>query len=127
MRGYHINNDILITSVGEELPCQRENGNPVDPFAVAVVKSEVTIGHMPRQITSVCSLFLHRNGAMTVCTTERRRFSADWPQGVLNYAHTAESRPHTHAQCVAVLQASGSGLTCSLVPRRNTHAENHVW
>ena len=38
--------------------CQRENGNPADPFAVAVVKNGVTVGHIPWKISSVCSLFL---------------------------------------------------------------------
>ena len=42
MRGYHVYKDIWTASVGEELPCQRENGNPADPFAVVVVKSGVT-------------------------------------------------------------------------------------
>ena len=83
VRGYHVYKDIWIACVGEELPCQRENGNPTDPFAVAVVKSVLTVGHIPRKISSVCSLFLRRNGVMTVCTTERRRFSADLPQGGL--------------------------------------------
>ena len=83
VRGYHVYKDIWIACVGEELPCQRENGNPTDPFAVAVVKSGLTVGHILRKISSVCSLFLRRNGVMTVCTTERRRFSADLPQGGL--------------------------------------------
>ena len=44
---------LWIVSVGEELPCQQENGNPADPFAVAVVKNAVTVGHnIPRKISS---------------------------------------------------------------------------
>ncbi len=34
VRGYHIYKDIWEASVGEELPCKRENGNHADPFAV---------------------------------------------------------------------------------------------
>ena len=30
----------------------------MDPFAVTVVKIDVTIGHIPRRISSVCLLFL---------------------------------------------------------------------
>ena len=75
--------DIWEASVGEQLPCQRENGNRADPFAVAVVKSGVTVGHIPRKISSVCSLFLRRNSVINVCTTDRRRFSQDLPQGGL--------------------------------------------
>ena len=40
----HIYKDIWEASVGEELPCQRESGNRADPFAVAVVRSGVTVG-----------------------------------------------------------------------------------
>ena len=35
VRGYHIYKDIWEASVGEELPCQRKNGNCANPFAVA--------------------------------------------------------------------------------------------
>ena len=83
MRGYHIYKDIWEASVGEELPCQRESGNRADPFAVAVVKSGVTVGHIPRKISSVCSFFLHKGGVINICTTARRRFSADLPHGGL--------------------------------------------
>ncbi len=34
VRGYHVYKDIWEASVGEELPCQRENGNHTDPFTV---------------------------------------------------------------------------------------------
>ena len=47
MRGYHIYNDIWEASVGKELSCQRENGSRSDPFAVAIIKSGVTVGHIP--------------------------------------------------------------------------------
>ena len=83
VRGYHVYKDIWEASIGEELPCKRENGNRADPFAVAAVKNRVTVGHIPRKISSVCSLFLRRNGVISVCTTEKRRFSEDLPQGGL--------------------------------------------
>ena len=56
--GYHVYKDIWEARVGEELSCEREIGNSMDPFAVVVVKNDVTIGHIPRRISSVCSLFL---------------------------------------------------------------------
>ena len=34
--------------VGEELHCQGETGNPWDPFAVAVIRASVTVGHVER-------------------------------------------------------------------------------
>ena len=43
VRGYHVYKDIWATVVGEELPCQREDGNRADPFAVAVVRGEAVV------------------------------------------------------------------------------------
>ena len=37
MRGYHAYKDIWAAVLGEELPYQREVGNWVDTFAVAVI------------------------------------------------------------------------------------------
>ena len=56
VRGYHVYKDIWSAVVGEELPCKRERTNTADPFAVAVVKEETTVGHIPRKIASICSL-----------------------------------------------------------------------
>jgi len=41
VRGYHVYEDIWDASVGEELPCQRENGNCANPFAVAKFLAKV--------------------------------------------------------------------------------------
>ena len=40
--------DICATVVGEELPCQREDGNRAHPFAAI-------IGHIPKKIPSTLS------------------------------------------------------------------------
>ena len=67
MRGYHVYKDIWATVVGEELPCQRKDGNRVDPFTVAVVRGEAIVGHIPpKKISSVCSFYLRRGG-LIVC------------------------------------------------------------
>ena len=57
MRGYHIYKDIWEASIEEELPCKRENGNHADPFAVAVVKNRVTVGHIPRRFLQFAPCF----------------------------------------------------------------------
>ena len=88
VRGYHVYG-IWIASIG--VPCQREKCNRTDPFAVAVVKSGVTIGHIPQKISA---LFLRRNGVMTVCTTERRCFLADLPQGGCACAYVCMTKKH---------------------------------
>ena len=46
VRGYHKYKDIWEAEFGEQLPRQRETGNPHDLFAVAVLKSGVIVGHI---------------------------------------------------------------------------------
>ena len=58
VRGYLVYKDVWEAAVGEELRCEREPGNRQDPFTVAVVRSAVTVGHVPKKISSVCSMFL---------------------------------------------------------------------
>ena len=57
VRDYHVYKDIWATVVGEEFPHQHEDGNRADPFAVAVVRGEAIVGHVPKKI-SVCALYL---------------------------------------------------------------------
>ena len=60
-----------------------EKGNAHDPYAVAVTKGELIVGHLPRKISAACSLFLHRNGLITARVTDSRQYSIDLPQGGL--------------------------------------------
>ena len=57
--------------------------NSKDPFAVAVVKSQVAVGHIPRKISSICSMFLRHGGTICCRVTGSRRYSQDLPQGGL--------------------------------------------
>ena len=81
--GYHCYNTIWNAVIGEELPCKLELSNPTDRFAVAVCKHEITVGHMPKRISSICSSFLWRGGTITCRVTGTRRYSADLRQGGL--------------------------------------------
>ncbi len=67
VRGCHTYQIVWTAVVGEELPCQRETVNPRDPFAV---KDDV-----PGKISSICSLFLRRNGSISCRVTRSRRYS----------------------------------------------------
>ena len=49
VRGYHAYKNTWATVHGEELPCERETGNRVDAFAVAVMKEGTVVGHVPRK------------------------------------------------------------------------------
>ena len=42
---------------GEELYCTRETGNIRDPYAVAVKKADLSVGHIPVKISDLYSLF----------------------------------------------------------------------
>ena len=44
--------------LGEELACRRERNNIYDPYAVAVLKSDVIVSHIPRAISAACYAFL---------------------------------------------------------------------
>ncbi len=83
VRGFHVYKDIWNASLGEYLQCIREFGNPQDIYAVAVLKSGVVVGHLPRKISSICSLFLRCGGRIHCTVTAARRYSADLEQGGL--------------------------------------------
>ena len=81
MRIIKTSSNVWSSVLDEELPCQRETGNISDPFAVSVLKDGVIVGHVPRKISSICSLFLLRNGSIICHVSGHRRFSEDLPQG----------------------------------------------
>ena len=82
VRGYHIYKDIWEATLGENLECQRESGNIHDIYAVAVLKSGLVVGHVPKRISSICSLFL-RAGSIHCIVSGAKRYSADLEQGGL--------------------------------------------
>ena len=62
IRGFHEYCENWNAVVGETMECKREIDNIKDRYAVAVIKNEEIVGHLPRNISRVCSLFLHRRG-----------------------------------------------------------------
>ena len=58
IRGYHVYQVIWEATIGETLNCVREPQNFHDRYAVAVTRNETVIGHLPKKISRVCSLFL---------------------------------------------------------------------
>ena len=83
VRGYHVYREIWEAAVGEVLICEREPRNAKDGYAVAVKKDGTVIGHLPRKVSRVCSLFLRRGGSIHCTVTGRQRYSVDLPQGGL--------------------------------------------
>jgi len=70
-----------------QLQCEREVGNSHDPMSVAVKKlidgENTIVGHVPRRISPLCSVFIRRGGSITCIVDGPRRYSADLPQGGL--------------------------------------------
>ena len=86
VRGYHVYQSLWPNPfIGEEVSCERETGNGHDPQAVAMMKmiddNEHVVGHVPRTISSVCSIFIRRGGNIVCRITGNREYSADLEQG----------------------------------------------
>ena len=47
VRGFHVYQDIWLPITGERLPCQAEDSNDTDTFAVAIKKRADITGHVP--------------------------------------------------------------------------------
>ncbi len=62
IRGYHAYSEVWGTPVsGEMLLLKREPTNSKDKHAVAVYKDDVTVGHVPYNISASLSAFLRRD------------------------------------------------------------------
>ena len=81
VRGYHVYQEVWEVCIGEILPCIREVGNRHDPYAIAVKKDDIVVGHLPRKIYGICSIFIRRGGEICCTVTNLRRYSADLAQG----------------------------------------------
>ena len=79
----HVYQAIWTAAVGQVLPCVREPANPDDRYAVAVMKDGTIVGHLPKKVSRICSLFLRRGGSICCRVSGNRRYSADLPQGGL--------------------------------------------
>ena len=63
--------------------CEREPFNHIDRYAVAVLKNDIVVGHLPKKFSRICSLFLARGGTISCIITGERRYSHDLIQGGL--------------------------------------------
>ena len=70
VRGYHVYQTVWEVSVSEVLPCTREPGNWHDPHAVAVKKGDIIVGHLPRNISCICSIFIQRGRSIECTATD---------------------------------------------------------
>ena len=49
IRGYKVSKDVWMPVTNEELVCAQESGNSHDPYAVAIKKGGLVVGHVPRK------------------------------------------------------------------------------
>ena len=74
IHGYCVYQDIWTPVIGEELTCVRELGNMIDKYAVVVLRDNSTVvGHLPRTLSRMCSLFLLCGGVIICGVTGARR------------------------------------------------------
>ena len=65
IRGFNIYEEVWTPFIGERLGCADERSNREDPFAVAIKRGTETVGHIPRTISCVCTLFLRQRGSIS--------------------------------------------------------------
>ena len=76
VRGYHVHCSIWEALLNEVLHCSRDTSNTKDPYAVSVIKSGTGVfGHVPKKISTACSIFIRRGGSITCKVTGSRRYS----------------------------------------------------
>ena len=64
IRGYYEYKEVWEVKVVESLGCEREPENASFPYVVAVKKEGNIMGHLPRKVSRVCSLFLRWRGTI---------------------------------------------------------------
>ena len=70
IRGFYIYKEVWTPFIGKRLGCAREKSNREDPFTVAMKRGTETVGHVPRTISCVYTLFLRQRGIIS-CEVER--------------------------------------------------------
>ena len=114
VRGHHIYKAIWDPFEGEELVCHKEENNSHDPYAVAVMKGDSIVGHVPRKISAACLLFLEKEDTTNTCTiTGKRCYSSNLPQRGLQVPCilTFRGRAKNVGEIVKLLcPATGAGL-----------------
>ena len=79
VREYHFYKSVWHTVVGDQLGCARKPENCQDTFPVAIIKDDITVGHVPRSISPIRSIFIRRGGMIACRVTGHRTHSADLP------------------------------------------------
>ena len=76
VQDHHVHQELLTPITGV---CAREEENLQDHYAVAVLKHNEIIGHLPRTISTISSLFIRRGGSIQCEVTDHHPYSRDLP------------------------------------------------
>ena len=71
----------MFTKTGGILSLVSKSLTAQDPYAVAIIKNDGIVGHVPRKMSAMCSLFLRKGGTIMCSITGPRQYSADLVQG----------------------------------------------
>ena len=82
VRGYHVYRSVWTPVLGELLYTEQKLGNPEDRYAVSVLKLSTVVGHIPREISKLCWMFINRSGKIH-CTVTGARQQSSLVQGSL--------------------------------------------
>ena len=82
IQGYYACKSMWGTEIGETFSTKKEHNNPHDRFSVAMMKGELTVGHIPKEISKVCWFFLYK-GRTICCTVKDKRRRSSIEQGSL--------------------------------------------
>ena len=121
IQGYHVYEEIWIAVFGEELNTEREIDNIVDRYAVAIKKdSGEIVGHLPKKISQMCSMFIQEVGEILCIVIGNRRYSSDLAQGGLEIPCTLLFRgEEKYIQKLKKLICIINKLKCKVIVKQN--------
>ena len=70
--GHHLYKDIRTPILDEKLATNKEKSNPHDKFAVAVVRDDHIVGHVPKDFLKLCASVMLSGGKINCTVTGKR-------------------------------------------------------
>ena len=89
--GYHVYKEIWTATLGEVLTCRRETDNFHfhDRFAVAAMKGSDVVGHVPKKLSTICSLCYVLKVTMQIILQILLRFSIHLTASTIPYTRSS--------------------------------------
>ena len=104
VRGHHVYKAVWEPLVGEMLQVCAQEGNAHDRYAVATLRDDVIVGHVPREFSRIAWYFLQHGGRITCEITGRRKRSEVVDKGLeVPCLYTFVGRPAMIKRLVKVM------------------------